>query len=201
MSRGPGHIQRAIMAAFKADPNNAFLLSQLCERAYPGIKQIQKKHRVAVARAAKAIETLDHLKRETLGGELVFYDPLNVTSYAMARLKSDHLGPGAGYRNNDYRPVRQKIFLGRDITSWRQYEISSDEVFREMLAPGGSHHKNVVKGGVWFDSVEDAKARHAAKGDPRRLTRIEARAKARHEKWERQWLKGWQKLQKKYSHD
>jgi hypothetical protein len=58
------------------------------------------------------------MKRETLGRELVFYDPLNVLSYAMARLKSDNLGPGAAYRNNDYRRVRQKIWQGHDTTSW-----------------------------------------------------------------------------------
>ena len=150
MSKGPGCVQRAIMAAFAAEPNNAFLLSELCQRTYPRIKHIKKKHRVAVARAAKAIKTLDSMKRETLGCELVFYDPLNVMSYAMARLKSDSLGPGAAYRNNDYRPVRQKIWHGHDITSWRRYDISSDQIFREMLAPGGNYHRYVVEGGAWW---------------------------------------------------
>ena len=154
-----------------------------------------------MARAAKAIKTLDYGRRETLGGELVFYDPLNVMSYAMAQLKSDSLGPGAAYRNNDYRPVRRKIWHGRDITSYRQYDMSSDEIFREMLAPGGSHHKYIVKGGSWFESVEEEKARRAAKGDPKKLAKIEAGAKARHEKGLRELVKGWQKLQKKHSRD
>jgi hypothetical protein len=172
MSKGPGYLQRAIMAAFEAEPNNAFLLSELCQRTYPRIKSIKKKHRVAVARAAKAIKALDSMKRETLGGELVFYDPLNVMSYAMARLKSDSLGPGAAYRNNDYRPVRQKIWRGHDITSWRRYDISSDEIFREMLAPGGDHHKYIIEGGAWWRHTEIRRAEK--RGDHEILKQLKA---------------------------
>jgi len=170
MSKGPGCVQRAIMAAFAAEPNNAFLLSELCQRTYPRIKHIKKKHRVAVARAAKAIKTLDSMKRETLGCELVFYDPLNVMSYAMARLKSDSLGPGAAYRNNDYRPVRQKIWRGHDVTSWRRYDISSNEIFREMPAPGGGHHENIIEGGAWWRHTEIRRAEK--RGDHERLKQL-----------------------------
>jgi hypothetical protein len=93
-------VQRAILAAFAADPDNALLLSELCERVYPGRNRIEKKHRNAVARAAKAIPSIRYMKREVLGSELVFYDPLNVMSYAMAELKSDAF---IDYRNNDPR--------------------------------------------------------------------------------------------------
>jgi hypothetical protein len=172
MSRGPGQVQRAIMAAFAAEPDNAFLLCELCERVYPGVNRIEKKHRVAVARAANAIKTLDHWKRETLGGELVFYDPLNVMSYAVARLKSDSLGPGAAYRNNDYRPVPRRTFWGRDITSYRQYDISSDKIFREMLAPGGEYHKDIVEGGAWWLHTEMHRAEK--RGDRKTLKRLQA---------------------------
>jgi len=103
MSRGLGYVQRAIVAYFEAEPDNAFLLSELCERVYPRVNRVEKKHRVAVARAAKGIKTLDHLERETLGRELVFYDPLNVMSYAMARMKADSLSHGRNYRNHDPR--------------------------------------------------------------------------------------------------
>jgi len=177
MSKGPGCVQRAIMAAFAAEPNNAFLLSELCQRTYPRIKHIKKKHRVAVARAAKAIKMLASMKRETLGCELVFYDPLNVMSYAMARLKSDSLGPGAAYRNNDYRPVRQKIWRGHDVTSWRRYDISSDRIFREMLAPGGDYHRHVVEGGAWWRHTEMHKAR--ARGDRETVARLQAEMDAK----------------------
>jgi hypothetical protein len=160
MSRGHGKVQRAVLAAFAAEPDNAFLLSQLCEQAYPGCNRIEKKHRIAVARAAKAIPSITYMKRGILGSELVFYDPLNVMSYAMALLKSLSPGPAGAYRNNDYRPVRRQRFCGLDITSWRQYDISSDQIFREMLAPGGSHHKYVVEGGSWQRHVQFMKRRH-----------------------------------------
>jgi hypothetical protein len=180
MSRGPGKIQRAIEAVFAAEPDNGFLLSELCERVYSGVNRIEKKHRVAVARAANGIPWLAHMKRETLGGELVFYNPASVMAYAMARLKSDSIGPGTAYRNNDYRPVRQKIWHGYDITSWRRYDISSDEIFREMLAPGGDHHKYVVEGGTWrrFAALEHAKCM----GDVATCERLEREQRAEMDK-------------------
>jgi hypothetical protein len=165
-------VQRVILAVFAAEPDNAFLLSQLCEQVYPGCNRIEKKHRIAVARAAKAIPSIDCMKRETLGSELVLYDPLNVMSYAMARLKSDNLGPGAGYRNNDYRPVPERIWHGVDVTSWRQYNITSDEIFRKMLAPGGNHHRHVVEGGAWWQHTEIRKVR--ARGDEETAARLQA---------------------------
>ena len=161
MSRGHGQVQRAILAAFAADPDNAFLLSELCERVYAGCNRIEKKHRNAVARAAKAIPSIDHMKREVLGSELVFYDPLNVMSYAMARLKSDSLGPAAGYLNNDYRP-----------TSWRRYDIRSDRIFHKMLSVGGDHHKYVVEGGCWWRHTELRKAQ--ANGNEEAVARLQA---------------------------
>ena len=90
----------------------------------------------------------------------------------MARLKSDSLGPGAAYRNNAYRPVKQTIWHGHDITSWRRYNIKSDEIFREMLAPGGSHHKYVVEGGAWWRHTEICKAQ--ARGDGETAARLQA---------------------------
>ena len=172
MSRGHGQVQRAILAAFAADPDNAFLLSELCERVYAGCNRIEKKHRNAVARAAKAIPSIDHMKREVLGSELVFYDPLNVMSYAMARLKSDSLGPAAGYLNNDYRPIKQKIWRGADITSWRRYDIRSDRIFHKMLSVGGDHHKYVVEGGCWWRHTELRKAQ--ANGNEEAVARLQA---------------------------
>jgi len=117
MSKGPGQVQRAIMAAFESEPDNAFLLSELCERAYPRIRQIQRKHRVAVARAAKTIKTIDSIQRQTLGRELVFYDPLNVMSYAMARLKSDFID-GVSFATIQI-VLRRRIPRAQPSARWR----------------------------------------------------------------------------------
>ena len=59
MSRGPGRIERAIASAFAAEPDNAFTIGDLCIRVYPeiarGFALPEKKHRVAVLRAAKKV--------------------------------------------------------------------------------------------------------------------------------------------------
>src|SRR5262245_43296023 len=104
MSKGPGRIERAIEAAFKADPDNAFPVEDLCDVGFPGVGRAEKKQRVSVIRAAKQVAkragNLDHMTGENLGGTLVFYDRFNVLSYAMARLKSDGLHR---YRSHDDR--------------------------------------------------------------------------------------------------
>ena len=57
MSRGPGKVQRAIEAAFAATPDAIFVVEELVAVAYPGIDQIERKHRSAVVRAVKCMET------------------------------------------------------------------------------------------------------------------------------------------------
>jgi hypothetical protein len=224
MSRGPGRVQRAIEAVFQAEPDNAFLLSELCERVYRGLNRVEKKHRIAVARAVKGIETLDCLHRDTLGREQVIYDPCNVMSYAMARLKSDSFGPGAAYRNNDPRqhhdPLRWRWnamhegYRAGTITEeeMETYETTfeipvrlktqldavvenktTEQELREMLAPGGNQHKYIVEGGAWFEHTEFAKARRAAKGDPKKLAKIDAREEAWTERRLGKLMKGWKK--------
>jgi hypothetical protein len=179
MSRGHGQVQRAILAAFAAEPDNAFLLSELCERVYPGRNRIEKKHRNAVARAAKAIPSIDHMKRWTLGCELVFYDPLNVMSYAMARLKSDRFNR---YRNNDDRwfeprgPKWYREKMGFERGYRYQWTQKSEAELRTMLAPGGNHYKRVVKGGAWWRHTKIRKAQ--ARGDQKTVARLQAEQEA-----------------------
>jgi hypothetical protein len=175
MSRGPGYVQRAIAAYFEAEPDNAFLLSELCERIYPCSKRIEKKHRVAVARTAKLIPTLAVMKRETLGGELVFYDPLSVMSYAMARLKADAF-LRIDYRNND--PRRAQVRASLEILSERypgrflkEREVTEREL-RERLAPGGPEHKHVAEGGAWWRHTEIKRAQK--RGDIDTYNRLKA---------------------------
>src|SRR5215831_297787 len=134
MSRGYGIIQRAIVAVFEAEPDNGLLLSELCERVYRGINRIEKKHRVAVARAAYRIPWLAHMKRETLGCEVIFYNPASVLAYGMARLKSDNFSRYERHSDPRFR--------------WKQPRSEVD--LRAMLAPGGDHHKYVVEGGAWW---------------------------------------------------
>jgi hypothetical protein len=155
MSKGPGHIQRAILAAFEAEPDNAFTTVELCERAYPDDDDglgWQKKHRIAVIRAAKKIAKLRCLESEMLGRQLVFYDPCNVMSYAMARLKADFIN---NYRNDDPR------YLSSPTT---------EADLRKKLADA-RHQKLVAKGGAWWLHTELAKAQ--ARGDRKRAAQVQ----------------------------
>lgn len=136
MSRGPGHIQRAIEAVFAAEPDNAFTTEDLCDRIYHGNNRVERKHRVAVLRAAKNVCTRSDSwqcwRGEKLGNPVVFLNPYNVMSYAMARSKSeDH------YRSNDTR-------LPDHWRSKNEADIRAD------LAEGGRHHHLVVEGGAWW---------------------------------------------------
>jgi len=134
MSRGYGAIQRAIVATFEAEPDNGLLLSELCERVYCSTNRIEKKHRVAVARAAYRIPWLAHMKRGTLGCEVIFYNPASVLAYGMARLKSDNFS-----RYERHSDPRFK---------WREPRSEAD--LQAMLAPGGDHNKYVAEGGAWW---------------------------------------------------
>ena len=55
MSRGPGHIERGIKAAFDAEPSRVFTTEYLCGLVYADTKKIEKKHRVSLVRAAKRV--------------------------------------------------------------------------------------------------------------------------------------------------
>ena len=55
MSRGPGRIEQAIATAFERHPQRSFTTDELVAIAYPGVRRIAKKHRVAVLRAAKHV--------------------------------------------------------------------------------------------------------------------------------------------------
>ncbi len=55
MSRGPGRVERAIKAAFDAEPTRVFTTEYLCAHVYAGATRIEKKHRVSLIRAAKRV--------------------------------------------------------------------------------------------------------------------------------------------------
>lgn len=140
MSKGPGRIERAVEAVFAVAPDDAYTTADLIDHAYPGINRVEKKHRVAVIRAAKNICRRTGWRwfmTRALGGTLVFWNPYDVRSYAIGRLKADF---GMGYRSNDERIV---WCLGRTA-----------EKIQAMLAPRGDHHHLVVEGGAWWRHVQ-----------------------------------------------
>ena len=140
MSRGPGKIERAIEAVFAVEPDDAFATVDLCDRVYPGVNRVEKKHRVAVIRAALNVCGRTGwvcYRTEALGGTLVFYNPFDVMSYAIGRTKADFL---THYRNND----------GRIFDHWR----TTAEGIRGTFEPGGKQHHWIVEGGAWWRHVQ-----------------------------------------------
>src|SRR5580693_6615017 len=65
MSRGPGRVERAIKAAFEAEPTRVFTTEYLCTHVYAGATKIEKKHRVSLIRAAKRVLQREHSWRMT----------------------------------------------------------------------------------------------------------------------------------------
>jgi hypothetical protein len=161
MSKGHGRVALALDALFDAEPDNAFTLEELCERAYPGVNRIQKKHRVSVARAAhKLADRRPEIRRfrtEGLGRALVFFRHDRVLSYAMARLKTDFLN---SYRSKDRRtPPHQR----KDEDDLRRILTEQD---RHLIAPGGA----------WWRHVQVFLA--VATNDPEKLARLQAEEQA-----------------------
>ncbi len=54
MSRGPGPVQQAILTLIEGDQDGAWPLGEICQHVYGGAF-IEKKHRVAVARALRTM--------------------------------------------------------------------------------------------------------------------------------------------------
>lgn len=87
MSRGPGRVERAIEAAFSAQPSCVFTTGDLVKSCYPSDPVHGKRHRVAVLRAAPAATArCGWIIGRTPGrpGELVFFNPVDLLSYAVA---------------------------------------------------------------------------------------------------------------------
>jgi hypothetical protein len=160
MSKGPGRIERAILAAVAAEPEKAFTVLDLVDRIWPdralpvscyrgtevsNEDRAEKKQRVTVARAMRTAVARS-------GGQLslfrwdrtvALYRTYDVLSYAMARMKSDPL-----YR---YRSPDLRHYFHRGI-------VTTEADLRANLAPGGREHANVVEGGVWFEHIRHAVA-------------------------------------------
>ncbi|MFJ7441277.1 hypothetical protein ACIQW5_26945 [Methylorubrum thiocyanatum] len=92
MSRGPGRIERAIEAAFLGSPSATFSVADLGPIAYPGLNQVEKRHRVAILRAADKVARRLWWRggvSEHPGGSVIFFNLLDVRSYTMGKARLD----------------------------------------------------------------------------------------------------------------
>lgn len=137
-------VEHAIEAAFLAEPDNAFTTDNLCDRAFPGLNCIERKHRAAIPPAAKAVcmrlgERWVGVRAEGRGGTAVFFNRTSVMSYGMMRLKADPI-------SGSYRPKPG---------SWSWHNQRTEDDLRAMLAPGGPDHKRVIEGGAWWQHCQE----------------------------------------------
>jgi hypothetical protein len=141
MSKGPGRIERALVAIFDSERDNAFTLEDLCERIWPDMypdgAPVEKKHRISLARAARNLAKrrpeIQCWRGEGLGGALVFFRHDDVMSYAMARLKTDcferyRTRDRRAYWRGDERKLRRKL---------------NDDQHRKLIGPGGAWRAHV----------------------------------------------------------
>lgn len=154
MSRGPGRVERAIEMAFEASPDAAFSVADLGPVAYPGLNRVEKRHRVAIIRAADRVAARHwwaKLISERPGGEIIYCNTLNVRSYALGRSRADFCF------NN--LPLEVIVRLIEAPIPGDPYAYRSRW---DLVRPGGA----------WWRHVEIAKARKA--GDLDEANRIGA---------------------------
>lgn len=154
MSRGPGKIERAIEVAFTAAPHETFSVAELGSVTYPSLNRVEKRHRVAIIRAADRVASRlwwAKLISERPGGEIIYCNTLDVRSYALGRSRADFCF------NN--LPLEVIVRLIEAPIPGDPYAYRSRW---DLVRPGGA----------WWRHVEIAKARKA--GDFDEANRISA---------------------------
>jgi hypothetical protein len=89
MSRGFGTVMRKIAEILAANPDDGFTVEELCRVVY-GVSPPEKRHRVSVLRAAKALaEVRPEIGWTGASGYgLAFFNITSVMSYARAQIKA-----------------------------------------------------------------------------------------------------------------
>ena len=141
MSRGLGRIQAAIENAFKQNPSTTYAVDELALIAYPGLTRVEKKHRVAVIRAADAVARdlgWQGMRAERPGHPVIYGNPLNLRSYATWTMRRDFLSGAL--------TAEQIAAALDDPQAWR------------------AQWSYVQPGSAWWQHVEINKARAAGDG-------------------------------------
>lgn len=122
----------------------SYTVEDLFKHAYPDAAQLERKHRVAIKRAASnaCLKTgWTTLKRDNRGGGYIYYDPCDVISYASARLKG-----------REYRYQSQDKWI-------RRFNPTTDEEISSQLEVGGESYDLVVEGDTWWKHSRMAQAK------------------------------------------
>jgi hypothetical protein len=147
MRRGPGRLERAIRALFDAHPDEAFVTNEIATHCYPEAKTIERKHQVAVLRAARKVVEDDPdwwwWVSESHGATSVFVNQANVRSRAMGHVLA---GIGVIYRSEK---------RARRTQNAQRWTISTPDVMdreallrrleREMAERGELHERRAQR--------------------------------------------------------
>jgi len=100
MSRGPGRLERAIADAFARWPSATFTFEDLGPICYPGLNRVEKKHRVAITRAADRVADRmwwscepHHPSNSVAGSSAVrvYYNLCDLRSYTLGHVRREYL--------------------------------------------------------------------------------------------------------------
>ena len=143
MSRGPGKIERAILALMQEQPDHAWTTEDLAENIYAGANKIEKKHRVSILRAMQSVTKNDPdwflWRSEIRGGTIVLMNYASVRSYGLARLKTDFV---FYYRGKDPRTPKHFIGSEADMTECLN-DCSHKDAKGHLVVPGGHWWRHV----------------------------------------------------------
>ena len=148
-----GRIERAIEAAFKANPDGYFSINDLARRAYPdeAFSKPDRSQRVATTRAAKKVAkrvqwvSFRSWKR---GQELIFANGLSLRSYGLGKVRA-FLGDTGRFK--DY------------AAEWVIHRLETDDTFINKMKPGGhyalavEYHTAVANGDMALAANLEAK--------------------------------------------
>jgi hypothetical protein len=141
MSKGPGHIERTLVALFESNPDGAFSTGELVTAVY-GVNRYgaEKKHEVAVLRTARKLTWTGwtSLRGETWGRGLVFYNTGSAYSYGLARLRAE--GFAERYGSNRLVSVHARL--------------------------KGDHADLIARGGRWWMFAQQERAKLGFEIDP-----------------------------------
>ena len=168
LPRGLGKVQQLLIGAF-AKPRTSYTLEDLFYITYPEAESFERKHRVAIKRAATTIcerTGWEAMRRYTRGQAYVYFDPCDLISYASARLKCQ-----------EYRYQSQDRWI-------RRFNPVLDEEINSKLEKGGSYYDYICEGGAWWRHTKMAQAKRD--GDTAKYLHL----KAENDRMLEQWLSG-----------
>ena len=128
MSRGPGRLQRAIIAAFDAHPSAVFSAKEIIKLGFPSVVDPLPKHRVAALRAARGLadnlSTFEIFLGAPSAGGLLLVNATNRRSLGIGRVFQKFAG---------LKPVAECVAILEDPSSEAYPEAQPDGFF-DLLA-------------------------------------------------------------------